>query len=59
MRCRGRLRFLRLSPRDGARFAAGFAWCGCGLRSFVFCEFRAPTEGLTRAATVPNREISG
>ena len=34
-------RFLRFSPRDGARFAAGFARYGCGLRSLDFCEFRA------------------
>ena len=36
-----RMSFLRLSPRDGARFAAGFARCGCGLRSSAFVLFRA------------------
>ena len=39
--CLQRMSFLRLSPRDGARFAAGFARCGCGLRSLGFCKFRA------------------
>ena len=38
--CLQRMSFLRLSPRDGARFAAGFARCGFGLRSFVFCKSR-------------------
>ena len=38
--CLRRMSFLRLSPRDGARFAAGFARRGCGLPSLGFCEFR-------------------
>ena len=46
---RATLLFLPLSPRDGARFAAGFARCGCGLRSFVFCQFRARRRALTPA----------
>ena len=42
--CLQRMSFLRLSPRDGARFAAGFARCGCGLRSLDFCEFWVPSQ---------------
>ena len=44
------LRFLPLSPRDGARFAAGFARCDCGLRSWVFACFGWEGRELTRAA---------
>ena len=49
---------LQFSPRDGARFAAGFARCGCGLRSFVFCQFRARRRDLTPAARVKKGQIS-
>ena len=45
--CRGRFccvlaprGFLPFSARDGARFAAGLASCGCGLPRLGFCEFR-------------------
>ena len=50
--CLRRMSFLRLSPRDGARFAAGFARCGCGLRSLDLCKFRVRLERLTRAARI-------
>ena len=32
--------FLLFAPREVARFAAGLARCGCGLRSLGFCQFR-------------------
>ena len=44
--------FLPLSPRDGARFAAGFARCGCGLRSLGFYEFGVRRQGFDPSARV-------
>ena len=51
--CLQRMSFLRLSPRDGARFAAGFARCGCGLPSLAFCEFRARRSRIDQGCYVP------
>lgn len=46
------LGFLPLSPREGARFAAGFARRGCGLPRLVFCSLGGNYGDLTRAARV-------
>ena len=61
---RAQLFALQFSPRDGARFAAGFASCGCGLRSLGFAGFGREGRELTQmhvksGNSRPNPEIRG
>ena len=50
--------FLPLSPREGARFAAGFARRGCGLPCLGFREFRVRIQRFA-AGCMSNRLIPG